>query len=80
MDALAFVEVKALAAQTHLLRTAADQVHLDALQRGLVVRGVLPRGQVEIGAELAVGARQQVQVEGGRHALRIVVGRVQQRR
>ena len=33
--------------------------------------------EIEIGPEFAVGADQQVQVEGGGHAGRVVVGRQQ---
>jgi len=41
----------------------ADQIHLDAAFARIVDRVVMPLPQVEIGAEFAIGAREQVQIE-----------------
>src|SRR6185369_15737125 len=77
---LALVELVPLAAQRDLLATPADQMHLDALLRRVVKRAVGELVQGEAGAKLAIGACQQVEVERRRHALRVVVGRMQHRR
>ncbi len=52
-------------------------MHLDAPERGVVERVVAEAAQVEIAAQLAVDAREQVQVERRGDAARVVVGRVQ---
>jgi hypothetical protein len=45
----------------------------------VVEAAVAPGADVEVGAQQAVGVAQHVQVEGGRHAQRVVVGGVQHR-
>ena len=53
-----------------------DQVHLDAAL-GVPHGPVVERGEVEVGQELGVDPREQVLVERGRDAHRIVVGQQQ---
>ena len=80
MDRLAGPEAHDAAAHRHLLLALAHEVHLDAAEGGVVERLVTERAQVEIGAELAIDAREEVQVELRGDALRVVVGGVQPRR
>ena len=61
------------------LAGAAHQVHFDALLRGVPDGAMLERCQVEICAKLPVHADEQVLVEGGGDAERIVVGEDQVR-
>ena len=49
-------------------------MHFDAAWRGVVARLVEERRGIEVRAELAVDAREQVSVERGGDAERIVVG------
>jgi hypothetical protein len=56
---------------------AADEVHLDAAERLVVERAMAKRGEVEVAAELAVDARQEIEVERGGDAERIVVRRLE---
>ena len=58
----------------HALVVQADQMHLDPPVARVVDGPVLEGAQVEVGAELAVDAHQQVEVEGRGHAGRVVVG------
>ena len=51
--------------------------HLDALLGGVVARRVLEPRQVKVAAELGVYPAEHVEVELGRHAPRVVVGRLQ---
>ena len=78
VDGLAFLDRVALSVQRHGLRAAADQVHLDAAQGRVVEGRVVEAVEVEVRAQFRVRTRQQVEVEGRRHALRVVVGRMQQ--
>src|SRR5262249_56409337 len=61
-------------AQDDVLRRQAFEVHLDAMLRAVVERLVAEAVEIEIGAELAVDAAQQVEIEGGGDAGRIVIG------
>ncbi len=54
-----------------------DQVHLDAALARVPDGAVGEGREVEVGAELAVDAHEQVLVERGRHAERVVVGEQQ---
>ena len=56
---------------------AADQMHLDALEFPVVDGAVLEARQIEVAAELAIDALQQVQIEAGRDALGVVIGGLQ---
>ena len=60
-----------------VLPAAADQVHLDARLVGVPDGAVDEAVEVEVAAELAVDADEQVAVERRRHAERIVVGEQQ---
>src|SRR5262245_29291133 len=54
----------------------ADEVHLDASE-GRIVEGMMAKGvNVEVGAELAIDAHEQIEVELRGNALSVVVGRV----
>jgi len=60
---------------SHVLRPATAQVHLDASVL-LVVEGKMDKGRhMKIGPEFAVHPVQQVQIEGGCHSLSIIVRR-----
>ena len=52
-------------------------VHLDARGDRIEERHVAPVGDVEVGVDAAVDVAQHVQVEGGGHAERIVVGEIE---
>src|SRR5215204_820428 len=77
VDALARAEVDAEVERLDAdgLRARAFEVHLDAPLRLVVERDVAEVAQGEVGAQLAVDAREEVEVEGGRDAERVVVGR-----
>src|SRR5512134_2915525 len=77
---LALAEADAAPADPDLLRFHAFQVHLDAAARRVVEGAVAERRQVEIGAELAIDASEEVQIESGGDAARVVVGGVEPRR
>lgn len=74
MDALAGPEREAGAQQSNGLVLLAEQMHLDAVPLAIVDRAMAERGQVEIAAEFAVDPHQDVEVEAGGHAGRIVIG------
>src|SRR5437764_12680847 len=78
MDCLPDAEREALAENAHLLAPAAGEMHLDAIELAVVERMMLERGDVEIRAELAIDAHQQIAVELRSHALSIVVSGVKQ--
>ena len=73
-------EVETLAAQGHALALQADQIHLDAMRHGIVGRVMGKAVQIEIGAQFAIGARQQILVEQGGDAGGIVIGGMQPHR
>jgi hypothetical protein len=64
----------------HVLRRHAVKVHFDPARVGIVMRAVAKLPNVEIGAKLLVDAAKQVEIETCGHALRIVVGGIQDRR
>src|SRR5689334_13035863 len=68
MDGLAEAETDRLAIHADLLSLQAGEVHLDAIAGAVVARMVLERGQIEIAAELAVDAGEQVEIKFGGHA------------
>ena len=63
----------------HLLDLG-DQVHLDAARAFDPDGPVREAREIEVGVELAVEAREQVQVEGGGHARGVVVGALEHAR
>src|SRR5882672_12483576 len=73
VDGLAGAEADGATADPHPLPPETQQVHLDAAGRLVVERLVAERGEIEIGTELAVDARKQVEIEFGRDALPVVV-------
>src|SRR5579864_7977537 len=79
MDGFALAEVDAGTVQMDLLWLCADQMHFDAALRGVEEGAMLERRKVEIGSELAIDPRQQVQIEFRRHAGGIVIGVMQDR-
>src|SRR5207247_677533 len=54
------------------LVAARDEVHLDAALGGVPPRLVLEEAEVEVRTQVAVDPREQVEIEGGRDAGRIV--------
>lgn len=66
LQRLTFGKFEQLARHLHALAATADQVHLNALQWCVVKRMVGELLQPEARGKLAVGTRQQVQVEGPR--------------
>jgi len=64
----------------HALAAFADEKGFDGAALFVPARGKAESAQVEVGVELAVHARQQVLVEGCRHAGWIVVREFENRR
>src|SRR5690348_15615666 len=62
VNGLTGAELENAAADPDPLRPEAQQVHLDAPGRLVVERLVTERGEFEAGAELAIDAREQVEV------------------
>src|SRR4029453_10917784 len=77
VDRLAAREGEAAAGERDDLIAAAHQVHLDPALAAVPERAVIEGGDVEVGAELAVDAVQQVAVELGRDTERVVGGRLE---
>ena len=72
---LARAEAKRRPAEPDGLGPQADQVHLDALLRAHVIGAMGKRRDVDVGVQLAIHPLEEVQVEGGRDALTVVVCR-----
>ena len=70
-------KMKFALAEMNCLVPLADQMHLDAAWPVVVDRAMPPLGKIEIGAELAVGAHQHVEIEFRRHAGAVVVSSLQ---
>src|SRR4029079_7432695 len=62
------------AQQAHSLRLFGDQVHLDAMTLAIIDRAMHEGGNVEIAAEFAVDANQDVEIELRGDAGSIVIG------
>ena len=62
-------EREALSRDTHLLITRALEVHFDAAALREIACKMAKSAQIEIGAELAIDSRQQIQVERRGHPL-----------
>lgn len=76
-DRFASRKLEFLAADPHGLVRLADEMHLDAAF-ALIVNGLMPpERKIEIRAELAVGAGEQIEVELGRHPGAVIVGGLQ---
>src|SRR5205823_7016394 len=74
MDHLSLVKRERSAVEPNDLRLSADQVHLDPLLGADIVGPVREEAQVEVGGQLAVDPRQQVEVELGADSPPVVVG------
>src|SRR5712692_2013659 len=68
VDGLAGAHLDGSAGDPHLLAPLAGEVHLDAVALGIVEGMVAEACEVEVAVELAIDARQQVEVEPGRDA------------
>jgi osmoprotectant transport system permease protein len=79
-DRFPFRDCETFAADTHTLIGSADEMHLDTARRGIVKRVVPEAIEAEIAVQLAIDARQQIEVEGRRYACAVVVRGVQDRR
>src|SRR3954463_138244 len=73
VDGFAGAELDALPAHLDALALEARQMHLDARTVAVKEGMMLEAGWIELGVELAIDARQQVEIELRRHALRIVI-------
>src|ERR1700691_4324521 len=65
VDGLAGAKLDGGAAHPHLLPLRAGKMHLDAAAAGVEESVVLERGEIEIGTELAIDAREQIEIELG---------------
>ena len=74
------LDVEAERADVHVHVALRAQAHLDPLALAVEERDVLEGVDVEVGAELAVDDVQDVAVELGRDARRVVVGGLEHRR
>ena len=80
VDGFAGAEFDCLAGDSHPLAFAAGEMHFDPMALD-VVEGLVAKGtQIEVGAELAVDASEQIQVELRGDALGVVVGGIEPRR
>ena len=74
MDALAGTEVEDAASYACLLTSRAFEVHFDAAVTRIVDGLVRECGEIERATEFPIYPSQQVEIEGGRDAGRIVIG------
>ena len=77
VDGLAGAKGDRRAMDFHLLPLGAGEVHFDPILLAIVEGMMLERSQIEVGAEFAIDARQEIEIEFCRHAFGIVVGRTQ---
>ncbi len=73
VQSLAFCKGEALPEQAHGLRPGAEQMHLDAAVRGVEAGHMPERLRIEIGAEFAVDAGEQIAVKRRRYAAGVVI-------
>src|SRR3970040_1031439 len=73
VDRLPLPEAELAAVDRDRLRLHALQMHLDTAGRLVVEGAVAKRRKIKVGAELAIDAGEQVEVEPGGDAARIVV-------
>src|ERR687895_925255 len=76
MNGLARAEIDGLAANSDRLPPPAGEVHFDPLALAIVKGAMLEGVEIDIGPQLAVDARQQVEVELRGDPGRVVVGGV----
>src|SRR5947209_5270149 len=77
MDRFAGAEIERAARDLHLLPFLAGEMHFDAMPLGIVEGMVAEACQVETAAELAVDAREQIEIELRRDAGAIIVGGIE---
>src|SRR5579871_5031389 len=70
---LAAAEVERLAAGADLLPGQADEMHFDAALIGVVAGAMAETGEVEPAAEVTIDAREQIEIERGRHTRFVVI-------
>src|SRR5215468_11457554 len=79
MDGLAEPEIDGLAVDAHFLPFQAGQMHLNAAAFAVVAGMMLERGKIEIAAEFAIDAGEQIEIELRGYPFGVVVGRTQDR-
>src|SRR5262245_7311851 len=77
MDRFARAKIDRFAGNSHLLAFQAGKMHFDAVFFTIVKCVVLKHVELEISAELAVHAHEQVEIEFCRHAFGVIVGGVE---
>src|SRR4029079_10880040 len=77
MDGLAGAEFNGGAAHSDLLPPGAGEVHFDAPALGVVESVMLERTKIEVGAEFAVDAAEQIEIEFRSHTGGVVVGAIE---
>src|SRR3954469_14160395 len=77
VDGLAGAEFEHPACQPYLLPLLAGEMHLDAATVGIVEGMMAETCKIEVAVELAVDAREEVEIEPGRDAGFVVVGGVE---
>ncbi len=77
VNGFAGAEVDAFAGNAHALALEARQMHFDARALAVEEGVMLEAREVELGAELAIDAREQIEIELRGDALRVVVGLLQ---
>src|SRR5579863_10116073 len=80
MDRLAILESETLASDIDRLRPAADEMHLHAAALAAPARPMPELIEFEGSAEFAIDPAQQIEIEGGGDARRIVIGALEDRR
>src|SRR5450631_3725205 len=77
MNGLAGAQVEALAGHPDLLPLQARKVHFDAVALAVVESVMLEGIELEIAAQLAIDANQQIEIEFGGDAVLVVIGGVE---
>src|SRR5580704_15177063 len=77
VDGLARPKIDRRAIDPHRLVLGTGKVHLDAALPAIEERVVLERREVEIGAELTVHPRQEIEVETGRYPFSVVISAIE---
>ena len=77
VDGLASAEIDSRSVDPRLLPPCRGEMHLDPVVRAVVEGVMLEGAEIEVGAELAVDARQEIEIEFRRDTLGVVVGVVE---
>src|SRR5262249_8450771 len=80
VDGLARTEFNEPARDPRLLPLLAGEVHFDAMTLGIIEGVMAEAAKIEVGAQLTVDPRQQIEIEPGGHAGGVVVGGVEDTR